>query len=202
MYMYYPCTTCICAFLSIAYHWNPYDFYFLCYFSSALISFSTWIEMNFGCFLLSIDAGELQECCQSALQSFSLCMLYELIWFSESLFFSIDPGELQECCQSLRCRASTCACFTSWYDFQSPCFSALMLASYRSVVSLRCRASTCACFTSRWSTWRRRAGMRTCSTWTMTWCLSLLWFVCQQSTYCRWEVRLGILKVCRCMSLW
>ena len=136
--------------------------WFLIYCVIFLQHFSTWIEMIFGVlFFLSIDAGDLQECCQS-----------------------------------------TCACLMSWYDFRSPCFSALMQASSRSVVSLRCRASTCACFTSRWFTRRRRAGMRTCSTWTMTWCLSLLWFVCQQSTCCRSEVGRGILKVCRCMYLW
>ncbi|XP_078314281.1 nonsense-mediated mRNA decay factor SMG5-like isoform X2 [Crassostrea virginica] len=31
----------------------------------------------------SIDAGELQECCQSALQSFNLCMFYEPVVYAE-----------------------------------------------------------------------------------------------------------------------
>lgn len=34
-------------------------------------------------FLFSIDPAELQECCQSALQSFNLCMFYEPVVYAE-----------------------------------------------------------------------------------------------------------------------
>ena len=50
---------------------------FLCYFSSAFFNLNSNDFLS--AFFLSIDAGELQECCQSALQSFNLCMLNELI---------------------------------------------------------------------------------------------------------------------------